>query len=90
MGGDVTSRTNLGANDANAGNFDRAWIAASFGDIRAVNDIKKAMIMGYATKDHYTQALRQYQAYLDEVKSNQRDKAAAYAYNYKYLIEDTR
>jgi 3-isopropylmalate dehydratase small subunit len=52
-------------------------IAASFGDIRAVNYIRNALIGGHATKDQYAQALKQYQAYLDEVKSDQRDKAAA-------------
>ena len=31
---------------------------------------------GDATKDNYANALRSYQAYLDEVKSEQRDKAA--------------
>jgi TPR repeat protein len=62
MAGCATSRLNLGVDDANDGNFDRAikhWlIAASSGDIRAVNDIKKAMIEGHATKDHYARALR--------------------------------
>jgi hypothetical protein len=72
MMGHVTSRHNLGINDANAGNVDQAikhWlIAASFGDIRAVNDIKKLLIMGYAMGDHYAQALKKYQEYLDESK----------------------
>jgi TPR repeat protein len=94
VAGDVTARTSLGINDAKAGNFDQAikhWlIAASFGDIRAVNNIKETMIRGHATKNHYAQALGQYQAHLDEIESDQRDKAAAYADKYKYLIEDTR
>jgi TPR repeat protein len=94
MAGDVVARFNLGCIDANAGNFDRAikhWlIAASFGDIGAVNNIKNEMIKGHATNDQYAQALHQYQVPLDEVKSDQRDKAAAYADEYMYLIEDTR
>ena len=32
---------------------------------------------GHATKDDYTKALLAYQAYLEEVRSEQRDKAAA-------------
>ena len=32
---------------------------------------------GDATKEVYTKALRSYQAYLDEIKSDQRDEAAA-------------
>lgn len=93
MAGNVTARFTLGCDDADAGNFDRAikhWlIAASFGDIRAVNNIENVMMEGHATKDQYAQALRGYKEYLDEVKSAQRDKAAAYSDEFKYLIEDT-
>ena len=39
---------------------------------------------GHATKDDYTKALRAYQAYLVEIKSTQRDKAAAASANYRY------
>jgi hypothetical protein len=82
MAGCTTSRLNLGCYDADGGNFDRAikhWlIAASCGHLRAVNAIKEVMTVGYATKDHYAQALRSYKQYLDEVRSKQRDKAAAY------------
>jgi tetratricopeptide (TPR) repeat protein len=91
MAGCVISRINLGINNANVGSFDRAikhWlIAASCGDIRAVDLIKKAMAMGSATIDHYAQALRGYEQYLEEVKSSQRDRAAAYSDEYKYLYE---
>ena len=34
---------------------------------------------GYATKDDYTKALLACQAYLEEVRSEQRDKAAAFS-----------
>ena len=37
-----------------------------------------------ATKDDYTQALRAYQAYVVEIKSPQRDEAAAFNDAYKY------
>jgi TPR repeat protein len=91
MAGCASSRIHLGNFDAEAGSFDQAikhWlIAASCGDIRAVNDIKRAMVMGYATRDHYAQALQGYKNYLDEVTSYQRDRAAAYNNKYKYLPE---
>jgi TPR repeat protein len=92
MAGCVNSRIVLGNIDAKAGSFDRAvkhWlIGASCGDIRAVNRLKEAMIDGGATRDDYAQALREYKQYLDQVTSYQRDRAAAYSDQFKYLIEE--
>ena len=39
---------------------------------------------GCAKKDDFETALRYYQAYLDEIKSDQRDEAAAARDVYKY------
>ena len=39
---------------------------------------------GHATRDDYAKALQAYQAYLREIKSNDRDKAAEYDEMYKY------
>ena len=39
---------------------------------------------GDATKDDYAKALRVYQTYLVEIKSAQRDEAAAFNDAYKY------
>jgi len=39
---------------------------------------------GHATKDDYDKALEADQAYLDEIKSDQRDKAVSVDYDYKY------
>jgi tetratricopeptide (TPR) repeat protein len=90
MAGNVNARFNLGNMDADAGNFDQAvkhWlIAASCGHIKAVNEIKKAMCDGNATRDHYAQALRGYQQWVNEVVSDERDRAAAYSDEYKYLF----
>jgi hypothetical protein len=90
IAGCIDSRLNLGFMDANTGSFDRAikhWlIGASCGDIRAVNCIKKAMTGGNATRDDYARALRGYTQYLDEVRSYQRDRAAAYSDENKYLL----
>jgi TPR repeat protein len=81
IGGYVNSRFNLGCYDANHGNFDRAMkhylIAASQGQVDAVKNIKEIMDMGYATQDHHAEAHRGYKQYLDEVRSDRRDSAAA-------------
>ena len=39
---------------------------------------------GCATKEDYAKALQAYQAYLDEIKSGQRDEAAVFSDEYKY------
>jgi len=88
MGGDARARFNLGIDEIKAGNFDRALkhylIAAKGGESKAVENIKQLYTLGHATKSEYTEALRAYQTYLGEVKSVQRDKAAAYHERYRY------
>ena len=87
MEGNVTARHNLGAEE-NAGNYKRAlkhfMIAVRGGCTDSVKEIQRMYKDGRATKDHYANALRSYQAYLNEIKSDQRDKAAAFSDNYKY------
>jgi TPR repeat protein len=90
INGSAYSRHNLGIMDENEGNYDRAlkhyMIAASCGCIESVQDSIKLMYKnGLATKDDYANALRSYQAYLDEIKSDQRDEAAALNDEYKYF-----
>ena len=49
--------------------------------------IRSLHLIGHATKEDYSKALRSYQEYLNEVKSAQRDEAAA-AYEdckFKYI-----
>jgi len=81
MRGDVTARHNLGVNEENAGNIERTlrhyMIAVRGGYSNSLKKIKELYSNGHATKDDYTKALRLYQAYLNEIKSDQRDKAAA-------------
>ena len=90
MGGCVVkARHNLGCSEAHAGNWDRAlkhWmISAGSGHNNSVKMIQKLYMKGHASKETYTSALRAYQSYLDEVRSEQRDKAAAaYSDRYKY------
>ena len=81
------ARYNLGVIEANLNNMDRAlkhWmIAVKDGDSKSLEGIKRLYLKGYATKDEYTKALKSHQAYLDEIKSEQRE-AAAYDDRYKY------
>ena len=84
MRGHVTSRHNLGCSECEAGNYERAlkhFILAAGGGLSA---IQKMFKKGLVTKEDYTQALRGYQAYLGEIKSAQRDEAAAFSDRYKY------
>ena len=71
-----------------ARNMDRAlkhfMIAAGSGITDSLEIIKQMFINGDATKDDYAKALQAYQAYLVEIKSPQRDEAAASIENFKY------
>jgi len=81
MGGDTVARHNLGKLEANGGNFDRALkhliIAASDGNEQSLKFIKQMYTCGFAKKEDYMKALQLYQTYLGEIKSSQRDEAAA-------------
>jgi hypothetical protein len=80
MGGSVPARYNLGANEYEAGNYQRAYkhciIAASMGDDDSLKAVKSGYMDGHVTKDQYTNTLREYQKSQDEMKSDMRDKAA--------------
>jgi len=88
MTGDADARHNLGNEEIRAGNVDRALkhhiIAVKAGDNDSLKKIKELYSKGYATKGDYMKALQSYQAYLSEIKSNQRDKAAATYENCHY------
>jgi len=81
MKGNGTARHNLGITESYEGNMDRAlkhlMIAVGGGHAQSLERIKDLYSKGHITKDDYTEALLLYQAYLDEIKSPQRDKAAA-------------
>jgi len=94
MRGDEEARHNLGLDEFRAGNVDRAlrhWmIAVKNGDSASLKNIKLLYSNGYVMKDNYAKALRSYQAYLDEIKSDQRDEAAASNYDrHKYYDSAT-
>ena len=88
MGGDTDARQNLGCVEEEAGNMDRAlkhhMIAAGVGYTRSLEKIKLMFMNGHATKDDYAKALQVYQANLVEIKSAQRDQAAAFDDQFKY------
>ena len=86
--GCAQARNHLGVKEGVVGNYDRAlkhfMIAVKDGDTQSLTNIKLLYSLGHATKDDYAKALRAYQLYSDEVKSDQRDKAAAADDEYKY------
>ena len=59
-------------------------IVAEGGQKQSVTIIRQLYTNGHATKDDYAKALQAYQKYLDEIKSKQRDKAAAASDEYNY------
>jgi len=89
MKGDDGARYMLGYAEQNRGNVERAikhyLIAVVYGHHDSLTVIQELYSNGHATKDDYTKALRAYQEYLNEVKSPQRDEAAAYKDEYKYI-----
>ena len=58
-------------------------IAAGAGHNDSLEHIKQMFMNGHAMKDDYAKALRAHQANLVEIKSPQRDEAAAFDDNYK-------
>jgi len=59
-------------------------IAVGSGDDDSLRNIKQLYLDGHVAKDDYAKALRAYQAYLDEIRSDQRDQAAAFREDFKY------
>jgi len=88
IGGDEVSRYNLALDEQTAGNIQRAlkhfMIAVRGGDAPSLKEIQKLYSDGHVTKEDYAKALKSYQEYLAEIKSVQRDKAAAAHERYRY------
>ena len=88
MGGVVEARTNLGDIEMDSGNTKRAvkhyMIAAGSGESKSLELIRRLYSIGDATKDDYMRALRAHQTYVSEIKSTQRDEAAAAKEYYRY------
>ena len=89
MRGNEMARHNLGVVERDKGNHNRAMrhfmIAMEGGLSVSLEAIKELFVKGLATKDDYTKALRAYQKYLGEIKSSQRDDAAAADEGFKYI-----
>ena len=95
IGGDVEGRFNLASTEFQANNADRALkhhlIAVGCGSSHSLNTIKNyvnaiknyAYSYGHGKEEYYTKAL-QYQTYVSEITSVQRDEAAAANDNYRY------
>ena len=88
VSGSVEARHNLGSIEGKAGKHNLAlkhfMIAVKSGYNKSLEAIRKMVMIRHATKDDYMKALKSYQAYMDKIKSEQRDKAAAAKEDYKY------
>ena len=82
MGGNLSSRYNLGVVERDAGNMNRAvkhWmIAARAGHDNSLQAIRVGFMHGIATKDDFEKALRAHKEVKDEIKSEQREAANAF------------
>ena len=82
MKGDVMSRHNLGLLEKQNGNMTRAlkhyMIASRQGDSDSLNAIQRLFMSGFTTRGDYEKALHAHQEYVQEVRTDQRDAAAAY------------
>ena len=81
IGGSVLSRHNLGYFESEAGNMKTAtkhfMIAAGAGYDLSLKAIRQGFMNGHVTKDDFEKALRAHKAANDEMKSGQREEAAA-------------
>jgi hypothetical protein len=81
MSGEVRARYNLGCAEGNAGNMDRAckhWmISANVGCDLSMKAVQEGYKSGFVTKDDNAKTARAYGNPIDEMKSDDRDRAAA-------------
>jgi len=88
IGGCEQARHNLGCSEGMEGNMERAlkhyMIAVMNGRSDSLNRIQNMYLAGLATKNDYLKALQSYQKYLGEIRSPQRDTAAAATEEYRY------
>jgi tetratricopeptide (TPR) repeat protein len=79
IGGHPFARNNLGVEEVNNGRYERArkhWIiAANLGHHNSLEGLRRLYADGHASKEEYANALRAYQAAVDERKSAEREKA---------------
>ncbi|EJK50944.1 hypothetical protein THAOC_29941, partial [Thalassiosira oceanica] len=84
MQGHFQCRHNIGSYEGMAGNHDRAvrhfLISAKLGFEDSVEMIKQMFTNGLATKDQYSQAVKDYQIAVEGMKSTQREEAKKFEY----------
>eukprot|EP00979_Chaetoceros_neogracilis_P001702 scaffold305_cov267-Chaetoceros_neogracile.AAC.19 len=82
MAGNVKARYNLGCDECNVGNMDRAYkhwmISANDGFDLSMKSVQEGYKSGFVTKDDYAKTIRAYGNSIDEMKSNDRERAAAF------------
>jgi len=82
MAGNVHARYNLGCAEGNAGNMDRAckhWmILANEGCDSSMKLVQEGYKSGFVTKGDYAKTIRAYGNSIDEMKSDDRDRYAAF------------
>ena len=82
MGGNVYARHNLGALEWNGGNHGRAlkhfMISVGGGYDASLKKVRDCYMCGIATKGDFEKALRAHKDAKDDMKSDQRDAAAAF------------
>ena len=81
MGGDVEARHNLSILEEELGSMNRAvkhyMIAAMAGYDKSLKSIRVCFLEGHVTKDDFEKALRAHKEAKDDMKSDQREAAAA-------------
>ena len=81
MNGSSQARHNLACVEGRAGNYHRAFkhfmLSARVGDKKSLDKVKEGFMVGIISKDEYANALRAYQERYNEMKSDDRDQAAA-------------
>eukprot|EP00979_Chaetoceros_neogracilis_P007062 scaffold1472_cov245-Chaetoceros_neogracile.AAC.5 len=82
MAGNVDARYVLGCDEYNAGNMDRAYkhwmISANGGCDLSIKEVQEGYKSGFVTKDDHAKTTRAYGHSIDEVKSDDRYRAATF------------
>jgi len=81
MAGNANARYNLGCDEYYAGNMDRAYkhwmISANVGHDLSMKSVQEGYRRDFVTKDDYAKTIRAHGNSIDEMKSDDRDTAAA-------------
>jgi len=82
MAGCVHARYNLGCDEHDAGNMDRAYkhwiISTNDGCDSSMKQVQEGYKSGFVTKDDYAKTTRAYGNSIDEMKSDDRDRSSAF------------